>query len=332
MDRLVAKGERVRTEQSGALEVRPPNDGSPKKTGKKPLREPPPPSSGGTIPKRARGAAGMTRMMSPAGMGEKLERTRFEAAFTKVAGPEAIEALQAMFSDSPVVLIGGDQATGKGTLATALAAAMGGEATSVGKASVRKMAAARGVTVEEMGRMLKTMPDVDRQIDYAACQAIASGSTPTEAGGTTRLAALDSRLAGHLGQFLRRLGRQNIVTVYLGCAPREQALRFVNRELSPQAKDALDRVVPHDPALGMAECVQALSGLELPGAEDVARRFDEIAARDDVDRDRFLSLYGVDYRDTASYDLVVDTSGKTPDEVRREVIALLPHGFVGESR
>lgn len=44
-------------------------------------------------------------------------------------------------------------------------------------------------------------------------------------------------------------------------------------------------------------------------------------AREKVEWDRYFEIYGIDLRETEAYDLVVDTSDKSPEEVAGDVIA-----------
>lgn len=46
-----------------------------------------------------------------------------------------------------------------------------------------------------------------------------------------------------------------------------------------------------------------------------------ITERGNLERERFLSIYGVDYSDKNNYDLVVDSTERTPDEVADIVVA-----------
>ena len=43
----------------------------------------------------------------------------------------------------------------------------------------------------------------------------------------------------------------------------------------------------------------------------------EIRERERSERARYSKVYGIDVRDTSIFDLVVDSSDKTPDDVRR---------------
>ena len=48
---------------------------------------------------------------------------------------------------------------------------------------------------------------------------------------------------------------------------------------------------------------------------DVNDACDKLVERSAVERKRFIEIYGVDYYDFNNYNLVVDTTSKTPDEV-----------------
>ena len=52
----------------------------------------------------------------------------------------------------------------------------------------------------------------------------------------------------------------------------------------------------------------------------MAARFDAIASRDQNDKARLMALYGVDYQDRSVFDVVIDTTGKTPDEVQAAIL------------
>jgi predicted cytidylate kinase len=45
-----------------------------------------------------------------------------------------------------------------------------------------------------------------------------------------------------------------------------------------------------------------------------------IAERTQSERERYIAYYGIDYLDPAHYDLVIDTSDLTPDEVVEEIV------------
>jgi cytidylate kinase len=233
----------------------------------------------------------------------------FAEAFAKVGGANAVQDLVANFTSEPVVLIAGDQLTGKSTAARAVASELGGEASGTGKV-VRKLAEERGISIEEMSKDLKDEPELDAQIDLRAANMIGQGDA----------SAFESRLAGHLGEFLKGLGRENIMSVYLACGPKERALRYINRE---QGEDARARIepqlnVPADASL--RDCLIALGDIDDPAAQAVAKKFDGIASRDANDKSRLMALYGVDYQDRSAFDVVIDTTGKTPDQVQQAIV------------
>ncbi|MBQ9150951.1 MAG: hypothetical protein IJX72_01775, partial [Clostridia bacterium] len=58
-------------------------------------------------------------------------------------------------------------------------------------------------------------------------------------------------------------------------------------------------------------------------AEDVNELCAELVERSKVEQERFRYLYGVDYYDYNNFNLVVDSSHRTPDEV----VALVWEGF-----
>lgn len=55
------------------------------------------------------------------------------------------------------------------------------------------------------------------------------------------------------------------------------------------------------------------------GMVDQRRR--EMREREQSDRQRYREIYGVDYHDHARYDLVMDTAGRTPEEVAQAIVA-----------
>ena len=58
-------------------------------------------------------------------------------------------------------------------------------------------------------------------------------------------------------------------------------------------------------------------------AEDIDELCAELVERSKVEQSRFMQLYGVDYYDYNNFNLVVDSSNRTPDEV----VALVWEGF-----
>jgi hypothetical protein len=105
-------------------------------------------------------------------------------------------------------------------------------------------------------------------------------------------------------------------------------LRYVNREVSPAAREALESQMPEGAQRSMAEYIELLAASADPKVAALADKLRLAGGRDAEDHTRLRALYGIDYRDRAAYDLVVDTDGKTPEQVLAEVITALPAGFV----
>jgi cytidylate kinase len=56
---------------------------------------------------------------------------------------------------------------------------------------------------------------------------------------------------------------------------------------------------------------------------DVNDACEKLVERSRVERDRFVDIYGVDYYDYNNFDIVVDTTSRTPDEV----VAIIMENF-----
>ncbi len=287
----------------------------------------------------------------------------FTAAFAAVLGATAIADLKRAVGHKPIVLIAGDQCTGKGTAAEGVVGALGGANTGTGTV-LRALAKENGLSIEQMSAMLSgksvdvtgadgsskklslkdfhlgSAEDVDVRLDYRAATAIASSSLQKADGTTIDITVFESRLAGHLGQFLDDLGRNNIVSVYLYAAPRVQAERYLEREVfapalaaagveqgavlaaKARAKAVLSGLTDD---VGLADCLNTLVNTHIPGLDSLAAKVAGIAGRDVNDKSRLLGLYGVDYQDRTAFDVVIDTNGKTPAEVKAAILAAVEH-------
>jgi predicted cytidylate kinase len=71
--------------------------------------------------------------------------------------------------------------------------------------------------------------------------------------------------------------------------------------------------------LEASEAVRAarIAGREGGAAEE---RLREIQAREASDARRYRAIYGIDYHDRARYDLVLETDGRSPEELAREIV------------
>lgn len=63
-----------------------------------------------------------------------------------------------------------------------------------------------------------------------------------------------------------------------------------------------------------------------PAYRDVAHVRETLERRVASDAARYRALYGIDFADRSVYDLVVDTSAKTPEETLAAILAALPPG------
>lgn len=231
-----------------------------------------------------------------------------ERIFEKTIGAAQMAALKSSMSTKPVVLIAGDQLTGKSTAAKSVALALQGEASGTGRL-MRAAAEQAGKPIEEF---VKSVPSTfDVELDWQASKKIAKGD----------VAVFESRLAGHLGQMLERMGRKNVVSVYLVASPRERALRYLQRELSPEVRARVEARLQLAPDATLEQAMQAIVALDDPDANKIASMWQDIAKRDDVDKARLFDLYGVDYQDRSAFDVVVVTDGKQPAEVQAEILA-----------
>jgi cytidylate kinase len=248
-------------------------------------------------------------------------------AFTrrKVAGPAALEQLAQSFSNRPVILIAGHQLTGKSTVAGRLARHLAGESDypspdmkSLG-ASFRAEAERRGIDIAELSRLIASEPDLERCIDFQSALSIAKGEAP----------AFEGRLAGAFGALLRDLGRDRLFTVYLDCAPKERARRYLERDAGIEGSAELVERVLSKTSDG-ADLATCLSLLARSGSQELAaaaRSMSEAAARDARDLARYGALYGIDYQRPELYDLVVDTTRLDREGVLQAIIHALPDGF-----
>jgi cytidylate kinase len=225
----------------------------------------------------------------------------FGIAFERVAGSGAVARIVDSFTDTPVLLLAGDQVSGKSTAAKLLADRLGGTAGSTG-ALVRMRAAELGLTFDAYNARLRHDPEVDVRHDHLAASAIAAG----------RVVVFESRLAGHLGSWLRALGRTELHSVYLHCPPIERALRVLERATSAAVRERVARTLDDVPDATFEQIVRRLAASPEPGVLGVAEQLRFAAARDANDQARIRAIYGVDYTDISVFDARIDTSRGSP--------------------
>ena len=234
-----------------------------------------------------------------------------EAAFRKYIGENSIDELKSAITKKPMILIAGDQLTGKSTQAKSLAGHFGGAFRSVGML-FREAAANRGITVAEQARLLLTERGIDVDIDYKTCQMIAGNKIQSN------LAVIEGRQPAYMGSFMASLGKKHIVRLYFQCSIREQALRFLRRESGEAAYQTGKSQIPSKKYGNLEELRTEIQVLDIGG--EVIDQFMENQNRDEDDRHRYSGLYGFDYGNLEGYDIILDTNNKEPEEVFEEVL------------
>ena len=109
-----------------------------------------------------------------------------------------------------MILIAGDQLTGKSTQAKNLADFFNGSFHSVG-ALFREAAKNRGITVAEQAKLLLVERGIDVEIDYKTCQVITGADIDSSLG------VVEGRQPAYMGNFMASLGKKNLIRLYLQC-------------------------------------------------------------------------------------------------------------------
>lgn len=239
-----------------------------------------------------------------------------ESAFKTFIGNESINRLRDSITDKPMILIAGDQLTGKSTQAKNLAEYFGGEFYSVGSL-FRQAAKERGITVAEQARLLLVERGIDVEIDYKTCQMISGSNT------NSSLAVIEGRQPAYMGSFMANLGKKNIVRLYFQCSILEQALRFLRREIGEEFYQIGRKAIPKRDYETLESLRDEIQLLNINDKQKAIDDFIENQNRDEDDRHRYSELYGFDYGNLDGYDLVIDTNDKEPDVVLDLVIKKL---------
>ena len=244
-----------------------------------------------------------------------------DAAFKKYIGPNSVNKLKNSINHKPMILIAGDQLTGKSTQAKNLANYFNGTFHSVGNL-FREVAAKRGISVAEQAKLLLTERGIDVEIDYKTCEMISGKNI------STNLGVIEGRQPAYMGSFMQNLGKSNIIRIYFQCSIRDQALRFLRREIGEGAYIRGIENVPDIIYDNLESLKDEIFNLGLDDSNAVIQRFTDNQDRDNDDRARYSSLYGFDYGNLEGYDIVIDTSNKEADFVFKEVIGELErNGF-----
>ena len=242
-----------------------------------------------------------------------------ESAFKNYIGDESINLLRESITDKPMILIAGDQLTGKSTQAKNLAEHFGGDFYSVGSL-FREAAKERGITVAEQARLLLVERGIDVEIDYKTCQMISGSST------TAKLGVIEGRQPAYMGNFMANLGKKNIVRLYFQCSILEQALRFLRREIGEDLYQIGRKSIPKKDYKTLESLRDEIQLLDINNKQKTIDDFMENQNRDNDDRHRYSELYGFDYGNLDGYDFVIDTNDKEP-EVVFDIVTKKLEGF-----
>ena len=206
-----------------------------------------------------------------------------ETAFKTYIGEDSIDKLREAITDKPMILIAGDQLTGKSTQAKNLADFFDGSFHSVG-ALFREAAKNRGITVAEQAKLLLVERGIDVEIDYKTCQVITGSDIDTSLG------VVEGRQPAYMGSFMTSLGKKNVIRLYLQCSIREQALRFLRREVGEEAYLAGKEQIPEKDYKNLESLNTAIENLDIGQMVDCTKF---------IQRDMYIKQFGLKPGETA---------------------------------
>lgn len=100
----------------------------------------------------------------------------------------------------------------------------------------------------------------------------------------------------------------------LSIEKKDEKLIFDSRMAWHFAKDTFKIFLTIDPMVAAERVMNNQRGAEehYDSVEDACAG---LVKRGNVERERFIQIYGVDYFDHSNYDLIVDTTSRTPDDI-----------------
>lgn len=223
--------------------------------------------------------------------------------FVDSLGMDAVTGLVSLNPQHRVITIAGDQCTGKSTLAKRLARELDGIAMSAGL-FFREEAARRGVSVAALSKLSSSDPSIDVRTDYAVVKTIAESAAP--------LTIIEGRQPAVMAAFVRTVTTCDVVSVYLKCSYKEQALRFVERESGQEAAKAVSDYLSDTEFKSLIELSDTLRAYG--GLDQVCDKLTDTANRDADDQARYAEFYGpeLDYQNPDFYDIILDTTPNQP--------------------
>lgn len=105
----------------------------------------------------------------------------------------------------------------------------------------------------------------------------------------------------------------------LSIEKKDEKLIFDSRMAWHFAKDTFKIFLTIDPMEAAQRVMKNQRGAE-EHYESVEDACAGLVKRGNVERERFIQIYGVDYFDHNNYDLIVDTTSRTPDEIVNIII------------
>ena len=265
-------------------------------------------------------------------MWHQLERT-----FLRSIGKQSLESLATiptLMTQRFLITVGGDQLTGKSTLSRDLvdtsqvqSIVSGSIAQRSTGQTMRDLAADKGVDIGELSHLLASNTNkddndegstsiVDINLDYKTCQII-MGKHERDAS----MLILEGRQPAVMASYCTEQLSVNQLPfrVYLKCSVREQALRYVSREVSETARQEVEKYLPpgdDDQLLSMESVLDRITGQPFAGHDQIVAGFRANMDRDADDKKRFDLLYGEEchYRNEQFYDLIVDTTNIGPQD------------------
>jgi len=302
--------------------------------------------------------------------------SRLEAAFRThipdpLPGVNAVEYLEQLASrkrKASVLVIGGDQCTGKSTLTARLARTLCGEdsddkghATSDYRSRIfsagqlfRQEAARRGISSAELSRRALSDPSIDVGLEYRMCCILLSGEVHSGMDSTSPMnhdgqmtsssspassppLVLEGRQPGVMAHYCaNRFNRGPSFSLRLTCSIREQALRFIERQGGREMMTLAEKELPLKLSSLRAASDRLESGLakRYPQLIPLCQLFRDNDARDDDDRRRYVELYGqhplLDYRNPALYHALIDTTLNQPNDTFNQAMEALNKTEEGE--
>jgi cytidylate kinase len=101
---------------------------------------------------------------------------------------------------------------------------------------------------------------------------------------------------------------------------KDEDLIFDSRMAWHFAKDTFKIFLTIEPMEAARRVMRNQRGCE-EHYETVEEACEKLVERSQVERDRFLEIYGVDYHDHNNFNIVVDTTHRTPDEIVSIIMA-----------